>query len=196
MTRSLICAGLLAVGLGLAGCSSSAGSASGTHPAHTSSHPASPGKSRTTKDDAAKTKTAAITLSPARFGATLTGTDRGLVFRIRLSKVLDPAHPEAAARPIPKGERLVGAKFVITETKGLLYDDIENDTLMLGSDNRTYEPTLLAASGCRELSTLVLKARASAVGCVNFLLPKGVKVRIVEFQANAGTANNIEAWKV
>lgn len=201
MRKALIGGAMMGAALALAGCSSAgtAGKAQGgsTSPSVSSSSTAgSGGGTGKGSQTGEKSHTSAITFSPAKFGTTLTGTDRGLIFRIRLTKLLDPARPVGSRRAVPKGERLVGAKFVISEVKGLLYDDVEKDTLLIGGDNRTYEPSLSPVSGCRELSSIVLKKRASITGCVGFLLPKGVRVRVVEFQANAGSATNIEAWKV
>lgn len=147
----------------------------------------------------AKTTTAAKHAAVAHVGSTVAVSGIDAKLNVQLAAVMDPAAPDNSFDAPPAGKRLVGLKFVITNTGSkAVTDDIYIDASVIGSDNQTYSAELSTLAGCTSFSSgqFTLAPGAAGTGCAPFTLPTAVKVVQVQFKTQLGVEGATGQWNV
>jgi len=134
--------------------------------------------------------TPATTLpATAAVGGTLTLSDgSGKALAVTVEHVVDPAQGANALATPQVGKRFVGVALRVLPTSGTADVDVNADTVVVGTDGRTYLHDDDPIVGCTAFTPGKdpLHAGTAATGCVTFQLPTGVQVGAVEFAPTAG----------
>ena len=135
---------------------------------------------------------------PATVGSTLTGSEPGVTFKVKLMKVEDPAPPQNSTEAAPSGQRLIGVEFAITGVKGTYSDDANGAAVVIGTNSQTYQFSFSTIAACTNFNAgdFTVTRGQTAIGCVVFQLPDSVKVRQVQYQAGDGLGNSVLQWSV
>ena len=173
-----LCAGVastLAVGIGVAGASTTT-----TKPSH-ATH-------------------ATAKAPPPGIGSTMKVLNQKKQYEsVKLIAVQDPAPPGDSFTTPDAGNRFVGVQIQITsDSKGTDSDDANNNTSLIGSNSQVYSADVDSIAGCTNFDngTYTLTQGASEVGCVTFQVPTAVTVAKVVYNPNSGFSTNNGFWTV
>jgi hypothetical protein len=186
-----------------AACSSSAKSSSGSGATATPTT-AAPVTAATSEPTVTTPETTAAPTSPpttvpqaASVGSAIAFDDRsGNKGTVTLAQVIDPAQTTNSIGNPEAGKRLIGVKFVIAATAGIVNGNANVDSSLEASNNQTYKPTFNDIAGCTNFDggDYSVTAGRTATGCVTFELATALKVAYVRF--SPGYSNSIAEWKV
>ena len=119
----------------------------------------------------------------AHVGQAWTVTDAsGDNVTVGLLAVIDPAQ---SPLPAGAGYRFMAVKITVTNNAaGAFTEDMNNDVLIVGSDDQTYTASMDPVNGCTnfDLGAVALSTGDSSVGCVAFQLPVDVKAAQMDFR--------------
>ena len=114
----------------------------------------------------------------------------GVLYRVRLDLILDPAQPAGRPAAGQHGVRLIGVFFTVRAARGALRGvNVHREVAVMGSNGRTYTPVaspIAGYAGFRHGRVSVARG-GSATGAVTFRLPAGVSVSTVTWAAGAGS---------
>jgi hypothetical protein len=162
-------------------------------PVFSRSEPASLRTSATTST----TTTTATPPTPPRHGHDGIGSSATLdELKVKLVSVQDNASPLSPQESAPGGETLDTVTHRVTNLGPQPFQANANGaTATVGSDGRTYSPDIgYAAAGCTGFGSgatawsIDLPPGASETGCVSFVVPDGVAIKLVEFSPGANWA--------
>jgi hypothetical protein len=104
-------------------------------------------------------------------------------WEVTVLKVVSHAAPASSFDTAPAGDYLVGAEFKITGVAGTSGSDINNDALVQGSDQQSYQPAMenVAAGTNFNSGDWTVAPGQTQVGWASFEIKDGVRPASVEF---------------
>lgn len=134
----------------------------------------------------------------AKVGDTVNiGGDGGLA--VTLLRVIDPAQGKNEFNSPDAGKRFVTINLKISNNgQSAASDNADNNTVVIGTDNQTYNDDLSDVSECTDFNygSYTLSAGSSITGCVTFQLPSDVNVAKVQFTPHSGYDSHTGEWTI
>jgi hypothetical protein len=131
-------------------------------------------------------------------GSTIKLTDnKGVVYKVTLLKITDPAQPVNPFDAAPSGQVIAGVEFRITGVSGTANDSVDNDASVIGSNAQTYQSNDSGIYGCANFNdgSFVVAPGQSLIGCEAFVLPASVTVATIKWITDSGMGN-VGEWKI
>ena len=133
---------------------------------------------------------------PGRIGSSFELKDgSGNLYRVTLTKVIDPAQGENQFTVPDAGKRFVGLVFRVMAVTGSPRDeDANNDAVVIGSNGQTYSADFDGIAGYTNFDHGAIRVSTgeTVTGSVTFQLPKDVKVSTVQWTALSGFGSTVE----
>lgn len=109
----------------------------------------------------------------------------------------DPAAPVNSFETAPSGDHLVGVEFQIKRVSGSEQDDANNDAVVTGNDQQTYQSGFegLAAGTNFSSGNFNTSPGSSSIGWVSFEVKDGVTIQPVQWTAGSGFGSPV-TWTV
>lgn len=146
----------------------------------------------------------ATTPSPAaHVGATLNLTGESGPLAVTLTKIINPATgkdgPPTDDSGNPNGSTYVAAMLTVNNTSNKARkDDANNDSVIVGSNNQDYTPSVFSVTECTNFNEgqYQLGPGESVNGCVVFVMPPGVTPAKFKYTPSSGFANSFGEWLI
>ena len=119
----------------------------------------------------------------------------GNLYRVTLTKVIDPAKGENQFTVPDAGKRLVGLVFRVKALTGSPKDeDANNDAVVIGSNGQNYSADFDGIAGYTNFDhgAIHVSKGETVTGSVTFQLPKDVTVSTVQWTALSGFGSTVE----
>jgi hypothetical protein len=133
---------------------------------------------------------------PGRIGSSFELRDgSGNLYRVTLTKVIDPATGENQFTVPDAGKRFVGLVFRVRAVTGSPRDeDANNDAVIIGSNGQTYSADFAGIAGNTNFhhGAIQVPTGETVAGSVTFQLPNDVKVSTVQWTALSGFGVAVE----
>ena len=133
---------------------------------------------------------------PGRIGSSFELKDgNGNLYRVTLTKVIDPARGENQFTVPDAGKRFVGLVFRVKALTGSPRDeDANNDAVVIGSNGKDYSADFDGIPGYANFDhgAIQVSTGETVTGSVTFQLPKDVKVSTVQWTALSGFGSTVE----
>jgi hypothetical protein len=133
---------------------------------------------------------------PGRIGSSFELKDgSGNLYRVTLTKVVDPAKGENQFTVADAGKRFVGLVFRVKALTGSPQDeDANNDAVIIGSNGQSYSADFDGIAGYTNFDhgAIHVSKGETVTGSVTFQLPKDVKVSTVQWTALSGFGSSVE----
>jgi hypothetical protein len=133
---------------------------------------------------------------PGRIGSSFELKDgSGNLYRVTLTKVIDPAKGENQFTVPDAGKRFVGLVFRVMAVTGSLRDeDANNNAVVIGSNGQTYSADFDGIAGNTNFhhGAIQVSTGETVTGSVTFQLPKDVKISTVQWTALSGFGATVE----
>lgn len=133
---------------------------------------------------------------PGRIGSSFELKDGdGNLYRVTLTKVIDPAQGESQLTVPDAGKRFVGLVFQVKALTGSPQDeDADNDAVIIGSNGQNYSADFESIAGYTNFDhgAIHVSKGETVTGSVTFQLPKNVKVSTVQWTALSGFGSRVE----
>jgi hypothetical protein len=133
---------------------------------------------------------------PGRIGSSFELKDgTGNLYRVTLTRVIDPATGENQFTVPDAGKRFVGLVFRIKAVTGSPRDeDANNDAVVIGSNGQNYSADFDGIAGHANFDhgAIQVSPGETVTGSVTFQLPKDVKVSTVQWTALSGFGSTVE----
>ena len=133
---------------------------------------------------------------PGRIGSSFELEDGdGNLYRVTLTKVIDPARGENQFTVPDAGKRFVGLVFRVKALTGSPQDeDANNNAVILGSNGQSYAADFEGIAGNTNFDhgAIHVSKGETVTGSVTFQLPENVKVSTVQWTALSGFGSTVE----
>jgi hypothetical protein len=133
---------------------------------------------------------------PGRIGSSFELEDgSGNLYRVTLTKVIDPAEGENQFTVPDAGKRFVGLVFRVKALTGSPQDeDANNNAVIIGSDGQNYSADFEGIAGNTNFDhgAIHVSKGETVTGSVTFQLPENVKVSTVQWAALSGFGSTVE----
>ena len=133
---------------------------------------------------------------PGRIGSSFELKDgSGNLYRVTLTKVIDPAQGENQFTVPDAGKRFVGLVFRVMAVTGSPRDeDANNDAVVIGSNGQDYSADFDGIAGNTNFDhgAIQVSTGETVTGSVTFQLPKDVKISTVQWTALSGFGATVE----
>jgi hypothetical protein len=133
---------------------------------------------------------------PGRIGSSFELKDgSGNLYRVTLTKVIDPAEGENQFTVPDAGKRFVGLVFRVKALTGSPQDeDANNNAVIIGSNGQNYAADFDGIAGYTNFDhgAIHVSKGETVTGSVTFQLPKDVKVSTVQWTALSGFGSTVE----
>jgi hypothetical protein len=133
---------------------------------------------------------------PGRIGSSFELRDgNGNLYRVTLTKVIDPAKGENQFTVPDAGKRFVGLVFRVKALTGSPQDeDANNDAVIIGSNGQNYSADFEGIAGYTNFDhgAIHVSKGETVTGSVTFQLPENVKVSTVQWTALSGFGSTVE----
>lgn len=133
---------------------------------------------------------------PGRIGSSFEFEDgSGHLYRVTLTKVIDPAKGENQFTVPDAGKRFVGLVFRVKALTGSPQDeDANNNAVIIGSDGQNYSADFEGIAGNTNFDhgAIHVSKGETVTGSVTFQLPENVKVSTVQWTALSGFGSTVE----
>jgi hypothetical protein len=119
----------------------------------------------------------------------------GNLYRVTLTKVIDPAKGENQFTVPDTGKRFVGLVFQVKALTGSPQDeDANNNAVIIGSNGQSYAADFAGIAGYTNFDhgAIHVSNGETATGSVTFQLPEDVKVSTVQWTALSGFGATVE----
>ena len=134
--------------------------------------------------------------SPGRIGSSFELKDgSGNLYRVTLTKVIDPATGKNQFTVPVAGKRFVGLVFRVKALTGSPRDeDANNDAAVIGSNGQNYSADFGGIAGYTNFDHGAIRVSPgeTVTGSVTFQLPEDVKVSTVQWTALSGFGSAVE----
>ena len=133
---------------------------------------------------------------PGRIGSSFELRDgSGNLYRVTLTKVIDPATGENQFTVPDAGKRFVGLVFRVKALTGSPRDeDANNDAVVIGSNGQNYSADFAGIAGYTNFDRGAIRVSTgeTVTGSVTFQLPKNMKISTVQWTALSGFGSTVE----
>jgi len=133
---------------------------------------------------------------PGRIGSSFELKDgNGNLYRVTLTKVIDPANGENQFTVPDAGQRFVGLVFRVKALTGSPQDeDANNDAVIIGGNGQNYAADFEGIAGYTNFDhgAIHVSTGETVTGSVTFQLPKNVTVSTVQWTALSGFGSTVE----
>jgi hypothetical protein len=133
---------------------------------------------------------------PGRIGSSFELKDgNGNLYRVTLTKVIDPAKGENQFTVPDAGKRFAGLVFGVKALTGSPQDeDANNDAVIIGSNGQNYSADFEGIAGYTNFDhgAIHVSKGETVTGSVTFQLPENVKVSTVQWTALSGFGSTAE----
>jgi hypothetical protein len=116
-------------------------------------------------------------------------------FNLAVTAVIRNAQPDNNFDAAPSGQYLLGIVEVFRGVSGTYQDDVNNETVAIGSNGQSYQPSFggIAHYTNFDNGQVTVSARQTSVGAVTFDIPHGVVIDEITYAPGGGTP---ASWKV
>ena len=133
---------------------------------------------------------------PGRIGSSFELKDgSGNLYRVTLTKVIDPAEGENQFTVPDAGKRFVGLVFQVKALTGSPRDeDANNNAVVVGGNGQNYSADFDGIAGYTNFAHGVIQVPQgeTVTGSVTFQLPKDAKISTVQWTALSGFGSTVE----
>jgi Domain of unknown function (DUF4352) len=154
----------------------------------------------TTATTAARTTTSKTPVSEAKVGTriALAGNDNGEKMTVTVTKVVPTARGANEFETPSGGHRFYAVQFRLINTGTAAYSDSpSNGAAVVDSKGQSYDSTFGEVRGCHAFPAQENIAPGnSGLGCVVFEVPKGAKIKGVQFTLDSGFGPDTGQWSV
>lgn len=150
---------------------------------------------------AAPSTPAPVTSGPVGTTFTVSGNDdnnQPMSYDTTLNQIDQHAQLGQYESVTTSGDHVAAAQFKLTGDTGVASDDVNNDTVAIGSDGQDYQPafdTLAEGTNFND-GNFNLRAGQSVTGWVTFELPAGVTVSQIQWQADPFGDSTPATWDI
>lgn len=136
---------------------------------------------------------------PAAIGDSITLQGSSNSVQVTPTKVIDPLPVGQFDSPLQRGNRFVGVMFTLKNVGSKTYNDSpSNGAVLVTRNNMQADATLVSGGPCSGGfdASAIISAGSIRQGCIPFEVPKGQKVKTIQFTLDSGFGPETGEWNV